>query len=119
MKREFDLLLAFRSLMEMKLKSGTTLIVDRYSYSGVAFSAAKGLNLQWCKKAAERVQRGMRSWSSKRKFKHIITPFVILIERSLMVALRWKLWEKLRELAMNCILKYQNGKPPVNLWLGN
>ncbi|CAN1127642.1 Thymidylate kinase [Linum perenne] len=38
-----------RSLMESKLRSGTTLIVDRYSYSGVAFSSAKGLDLEWCK----------------------------------------------------------------------
>lgn len=35
--------------MEEKLKTGTTLIVDRYSYSGVAFSSAKGLNIDWCK----------------------------------------------------------------------
>lgn len=35
--------------MESKLKSGTTLVVDRYSYSGVAFSAAKGLDVEWCK----------------------------------------------------------------------
>ncbi|KAF7836723.1 thymidylate kinase [Senna tora] len=38
-----------RSLMETKLTTGTTLIVDRYSYSGVAFSSAKGLDLEWCK----------------------------------------------------------------------
>ncbi|KAF8390597.1 hypothetical protein HHK36_025124 [Tetracentron sinense] len=38
-----------RSLMETKLRSGTTLIVDRYSYSGVAFSSAKGLDIEWCK----------------------------------------------------------------------
>lgn len=35
--------------MEETLKSGTTIIVDRYSYSGVAFSSAKGLDIQWCK----------------------------------------------------------------------
>lgn len=35
--------------MEKLLNEGTTLIVDRYSYSGVAFSAAKGLDLKWCK----------------------------------------------------------------------
>ncbi|XP_022197194.2 thymidylate kinase-like [Nilaparvata lugens] len=30
--------------------NGTSLIVDRYSFSGVAFSAAKkGLDLEWCK----------------------------------------------------------------------
>ncbi|KAK0589228.1 hypothetical protein LWI29_011286 [Acer saccharum] len=38
-----------RSMMETKLKAGTTLIVDRYSYSGVAFSSAKGVDLEWCK----------------------------------------------------------------------
>lgn len=31
------------------LHEGITLIVDRYSYSGVAFSAAKGLDVEWCK----------------------------------------------------------------------
>lgn len=35
--------------MEAKLRSGTTLIVDRYSYSGVAFTSAKGLDIEWCK----------------------------------------------------------------------
>ncbi|XP_053689855.1 uncharacterized protein LOC128738607 [Sabethes cyaneus] len=35
--------------MEKLLQEGTTLIVDRYSYSGVAFSAAKGLDIEWCK----------------------------------------------------------------------
>jgi hypothetical protein len=38
-----------RALMESKLLGGTTLIVDRYTYSGVAFSAAKGLDIEWCK----------------------------------------------------------------------
>ncbi|XP_047529655.1 thymidylate kinase [Vanessa atalanta] len=31
------------------LEDGITLIVDRYCYSGVAFSAAKDLNVNWCK----------------------------------------------------------------------
>lgn len=35
--------------METKLLKGTTIIVDRYSYSGVAFSSAKGLKFDWCK----------------------------------------------------------------------
>lgn len=35
--------------MEHLLQSGTSLIVDRYSYSGVAFSSAKGLDMDWCK----------------------------------------------------------------------
>lgn len=31
------------------LSAGTTLIVDRYAYSGVAYTAAKGFDLAWCK----------------------------------------------------------------------
>ena len=37
--------------MESKLKEGVTLVCDRYSYSGVAFTSAKekpGLDLDWC-----------------------------------------------------------------------
>ncbi|XP_061377172.1 uncharacterized protein LOC133318846 [Danaus plexippus] len=32
-----------------QLETGTTLIIDRYCYSGVAFSGAKGLDINWCK----------------------------------------------------------------------
>lgn len=35
--------------IEKKLNSGCTLVCDRYAYSGVAFSSAKGLGLDWCK----------------------------------------------------------------------
>ncbi|KAI8057169.1 thymidylate kinase-like protein [Syncephalis plumigaleata] len=35
--------------MKAELRKGITLVVDRYAYSGVVFSAAKGLSLQWCK----------------------------------------------------------------------
>ncbi|KAE8750365.1 hypothetical protein FOCC_FOCC002924 [Frankliniella occidentalis] len=36
-------------IIRNKLASGVSLIVDRYSYSGVAFSAAKkGMDLKWC-----------------------------------------------------------------------
>jgi dTMP kinase len=35
--------------MKKELESGTTLIVDRYAYSGVAFTASKpGFTLEWC-----------------------------------------------------------------------
>jgi dTMP kinase len=34
--------------MRTKLLQGYTLIVDRYAYSGVAFSQAKGLDPTWC-----------------------------------------------------------------------
>ncbi|XP_005180405.1 thymidylate kinase [Musca domestica] len=30
------------------LNSGTTLVVDRYAYSGLAYSVAKGMSKQWC-----------------------------------------------------------------------
>eukprot|EP01041_Mallomonas_annulata_P005215 gene5215-10435_t len=35
--------------IESKLASGCTLVCDRYAYSGVSFSAAKGLDFEWCK----------------------------------------------------------------------
>jgi len=36
-------------LMKEKLESGVTLVVDRYAFSGVAFTSAKGLDFEWCK----------------------------------------------------------------------
>ncbi|KAJ3684347.1 hypothetical protein LUZ61_013511 [Rhynchospora tenuis] len=132
-----------RALMERKLKSGTTLIVDRYSYSGVAFSSAKGLDLQWCKapeegliapdlvlyldippeKAAERGGYGTGRYEKLEFQKKVAEYYYALRDSSWEVVdgcLEIKaVEEKLRELAMNCILKCQNGKPLVNLWLGN
>ncbi|GJP37990.1 hypothetical protein CLOM_g22433 [Closterium sp. NIES-68] len=35
--------------MEAQLAEGTSLVVDRYSFSGIAYSAAKGLDVHWCK----------------------------------------------------------------------
>jgi dTMP kinase len=34
--------------MKKELLSGTTLIVDRYAYSGISYSIAKGLDPAWC-----------------------------------------------------------------------
>jgi len=36
--------------MKQKLDNGITLIVDRYAYSGVSYTAAKGLDFEWCKR---------------------------------------------------------------------
>ncbi|KAJ7472346.1 thymidylate kinase [Mycena galericulata] len=35
--------------IEQLLAEGTTIVCDRYAFSGVAFSAAKGLPLDWCR----------------------------------------------------------------------
>lgn len=38
--------------IEGKLLNGATLIVDRYAYSGVAYSSAKsGMSMEWCKQS--------------------------------------------------------------------
>lgn len=37
------------TLLRQTLESGKTVIADRYAYSGVAYSTAKGLPLEWCK----------------------------------------------------------------------
>ena len=33
------------------MKAGQHVVCDRYAYSGVAYSAAKGLDFEWCKNA--------------------------------------------------------------------
>ncbi|MFA5039981.1 MAG: dTMP kinase [Candidatus Omnitrophota bacterium] len=40
-----------RAEIERTLAAGTTIVVDRYIYSGIAYSVAKGLDLEWCKAA--------------------------------------------------------------------
>lgn len=35
--------------MKQQLESGVTLIVDRYAFSGVAYTGAKGYDLERCK----------------------------------------------------------------------
>ncbi|GAO49118.1 deoxythymidylate kinase-like protein [Saitoella complicata NRRL Y-17804] len=37
------------SAIKAELENGTTLVVDRYIYSGIAFSRAKGLDAAWCR----------------------------------------------------------------------
>ncbi|KRY36893.1 Thymidylate kinase [Trichinella spiralis] len=42
---------AVHTEIENNIKCGTTVIVDRYLFSGIAFSAAKGLDFDWCMNA--------------------------------------------------------------------
>ena len=35
-------------MLNEKLASDTNIVCDRYWYSGVAYSVAKGLNFEWC-----------------------------------------------------------------------
>ena len=35
--------------IKAKLNAGTSIVCDRYAYSGVAFSWAKGMDVEWCK----------------------------------------------------------------------
>uniref|UniRef100_A0A8C6RUI4 dTMP kinase n=1 Tax=Nannospalax galili TaxID=1026970 RepID=A0A8C6RUI4_NANGA len=43
-------ILFFRPLIKAKLSQGVTLVVDRYAFSGVAFTSAKeNFSLDWCK----------------------------------------------------------------------
>lgn len=37
------------ALLRQQLESGHTVIVDRYAFSGVAYSTAKGLPFDWCR----------------------------------------------------------------------
>ncbi|KAL4195502.1 hypothetical protein AMTRI_Chr05g73620 [Amborella trichopoda] len=130
-----------RSLMEHKLRAGTTLIVDRYSYSGVAFSAAKGLDLEWCKapemgllapdlvvyldippeKAAERGGYGGERYEQlefQRKvdqhYRTLHDPTWKVVDACLSME---DVEEHLRQLAKDCVSSCQNGKQLSQLWL--
>lgn len=51
-KNAVHLCCACRDALVAALLSGTTLVVDRYAYSGVAYSAAKGvpgMDIEWCR----------------------------------------------------------------------
>ncbi|GJN33251.1 hypothetical protein PR202_gb21829 [Eleusine coracana subsp. coracana] len=127
-----------RGLMESKLLSGTTLVVDRYSYSGVAFSAAKGLDIEWCKapevgllapdlviyldvqpeKAAERGGYGGERYERiefqqkvAEHYHSLRDPTWKVVDGSLPME---TVEDQLRELATDCIQEC-NGKPLTNL----
>lgn len=129
-----------RSLMEEKLKSGTTLVVDRYSYSGVAFSSAKGLDIGWCKapeigllapdlvvyldispeKAAERGGYGDERYEQLEFQKKVAGSYLALRDSS------WKVIDatlsiediekELREVVLDCMMTCHKGKPLSHLW---
>ncbi|XP_054812967.1 thymidylate kinase isoform X2 [Prosopis cineraria] len=129
-----------RSLMETKLKAGTTLIVDRYSYSGVAFSSAKGLDIEWCKapevglfapdavifldispeKAAERGGYGGERYEKLEFQKKVAETYKVLLDAS------WKVVDagqsiedvekQLQDIVLDCVMECQKGKPLSHLW---
>ncbi|XP_020519402.1 thymidylate kinase-like [Amborella trichopoda] len=92
--------------MEHKLRAGTTLIVDRYSYSGVAFSAAKGLDLEW----------------SKAPEMGLLAPDLVVyldippevVDACLSME---DVEERLRQLAKDSVSSCQNGMQLSQLWL--
>lgn len=59
MNRHSIHILACRHLLLDKLQKGTTVVVDRYTYSGAVYTAAKrlpGMDLDWAKVSAMEVQ---------------------------------------------------------------
>ncbi|GMI66135.1 ZEUS1, ARABIDOPSIS THALIANA THYMIDYLATE KINASE.1, ARABIDOPSIS THALIANA THYMIDYLATE KINASE.2 [Hibiscus trionum] len=129
-----------RSMMESKLKAGTTLIVDRYSYSGVAFSSAKGLDFEWCKapeigliapdlvlyldippeKAAERGGYGDERYEQLEFQKKVAQHYKLLEDCS------WKIIDasgsledvekQVKEIVSEYVMTCQKGKPLSSLW---
>ncbi|KAL2331432.1 hypothetical protein Fmac_019013 [Flemingia macrophylla] len=129
-----------RSLMETKLKAGTTLVVDRYSYSGVAFSSAKGLDIEWCKapeigllapdvvvylgispeKAAERGGYGGERYEKLEFQKKVADYYKVLRDDT------WKVVDanqsiedvekQLQEIVTDCVAECRKGKPLSTLW---
>ncbi|XP_063934924.1 thymidylate kinase-like isoform X2 [Daucus carota subsp. sativus] len=130
-----------RSLMESKLQSGITLIVDRYAYSGVAFSSAKGLDIEWCKapdmgllapdlvlyldispeKASERGGYGGERYEQLEFQKKVAQSYQVLQDAS------WKIIdanrtvedveEHMRDIVLDYVKTCRNGKSLSQLWL--
>lgn len=128
------------SLLETQLKSGTTLIVDRYSYSGVAFSSAKGLDFEWCKapeigllapdlvlyldippeKAAERGGYGGERYEKLEFQRKVAQCYQTLYDSS------WKMIDacqpmdevqkQLQEFVLEHVLACKKGRPLSHLW---
>ncbi|XP_028793073.1 thymidylate kinase isoform X1 [Neltuma alba] len=129
-----------RSLMETKLKAGTTLIVDRYSYSGVAFSSSKGLDIEWCKapevglfapdavifldispeKAAERGGYGGERYEKLEFQRKVAESYKALHDAS------WKIVDacqsiedvekQLHGIVLESVMECRKGKPLSHLW---
>ncbi|XP_067634378.1 uncharacterized protein [Eurosta solidaginis] len=62
----------YKKEMEDLLNSGTTLVVDRYSYSGVAYSVAKGLDFDWCMAPERGLIRPDAVFYLKAPFEHLM-----------------------------------------------
>ncbi|KAL3753120.1 hypothetical protein ACJRO7_000506 [Eucalyptus globulus] len=129
-----------RSLMEKKLRSGTTLIVDRYSYSGIAFSSAKGLDFEWCKapeiglvapdlvfyldippeKAAERGGYGNERYEKLEFQRKVGKSYQALRDASWQIVDALlpmdEIAKQMQETAINCVLECQKGKRLSHLW---
>lgn len=129
-----------RSLMEKKLRTGTTLIVDRYSYSGIAFSSAKGLDFEWCKapeiglvapdlvfyldippeKAAERGGYGNERYEKLEFQRKVGKSYQALRDASWQIVDALlpmdEIAKQMQETAINCVLECQKGKRLSHLW---
>ncbi|XP_011652986.1 thymidylate kinase isoform X2 [Cucumis sativus] len=130
-----------RSLMETKLKGGTTIILDRYSYSGVAFSCAKGLNFEWCKapevgllapdlvlylNISPKMAAERKGYGSERYEQIEFQNQVVEAYRDLMIGSNWQIVDacqpmeviekELQEIVLDCVKKCQNGAPLSDLW---
>lgn len=129
-----------RSLMETKLKGGTTLILDRYSYSGVAFSCAKGLGFEWCKapevglltpdlvlyldispeRAAERGGYGGERYEQIEFQNKVAKCYQLLVDSKWQIIDACRPMEdiekELQEIVLDCVKRCQNGEPLSHLW---
>lgn len=55
-------ILFFRPLIKAKLNQGVTLVLDRYAFSGVAFTGAKEVSTVWLLSRVARLGPGLLSF---------------------------------------------------------
>ncbi|OWK51104.1 Thymidylate kinase [Lonchura striata] len=130
-------------MMKEKLHQGITVVVDRYAFSGVAFTSAKGnFGLEWCKQpdvglpkpdlilflqlnpeaAAERGDFGHERYENSSFQEKVLQSFYCLMEDK---SLNWKtvdasksiedLHREIKSIAKETMEEVQN-KPLGELW---
>ncbi|KAI4375371.1 hypothetical protein MLD38_013250 [Melastoma candidum] len=129
-----------RSSMEKKLKAGTSLIIDRYSFSEVAFSSAKGLDFDWCKapeigllapdlvlyldippeKAAERGGYGTERYEKLEFQRKVADCYKVLRDPSWKVIVAQlpieEISKQVQEVSLECLKQCRKGKQLSLLW---
>ncbi|ASK51348.1 Thymidylate kinase [Eptesipox virus] len=61
----------FNNILKKHIDEGVHVILDRYTFSGIAFSAAKGLDINWCKECDKGLKKADIVFYLETNFKNL------------------------------------------------